>query len=251
MWRLVFTMSLLAGETGFLDRQVTVNGEKRLYQVYVPREYSGEREWPVILFLHGSGESGRNGITQTLIGLPAAIRKNPERFPAIVVMPQALMEKAWMEAGEQDVALAALDATQKEYKTDRARVYLTGLSKGGFGTWHLAARAPERFAAMAPVCGGIVPTKRALERMGKTAAEVPTDAELAKKIGAGMPAWVFHGGADPTVPVEASRTAVAALKELGSGVKYTEYEGVGHNSWDKAYGDAAFAEWLFQQRRER
>jgi len=248
MWRLLFAVALF-GETGFLDRAVTVAGEKHLYQVYVPRDYSADRTWPVILFLHGAGESGANGITQTLSGLPAAIRKFPERFPAIVVMPQSSRKRQWIDAVEQDSALAALDATLKEYRVDGARVYLTGLSKGGYGTWHLAAREPGRFAAIAPICGGIVFPKRVFESLGKAESDFPSNAELAKKIGAGMPVWAFHGGADMTVPPEASRTAVEALKALGSDAKYTEYEGVGHNSWDKAYQDPEFAVWLFGQRR--
>ena len=248
MWRLLFAAGLFA-ETGFLDRAVTVAGEKHLYQIYVPRDYSADRAWPVILFLHGAGESGANGITQTLSGLPAAIRKNPERFPAIVIMPQSSPTRQWVDAVEQNAALAALDAALKEFRVDDSRVYLTGLSKGGFGTWHLAAREPGRFAAIAPICGGIVVPQRWLDRLGKVEADFPSNADLAKKIGAGMPVWAFHGGADATVPPEASRTAVEALRAIGSGVKYTEYEGVGHNSWDKAYGDPEFAVWLFGQRR--
>lgn len=248
MWRLLFAAALF-GETGFLDRAVTVDGEKRLYQIYVPRDYSADRAWPVIVFLHGSGESGVNGITQTLIGLPAAIRKNPERFPAIVVMPQSSPTRQWIDMVEQNGALAALDATAKEFRVDRDRVYLTGLSKGGFGTWHLAAREAGRFAAIAPICGGIVFQKRVLDRLGKAETDFPSNVDLAKKIGAGTPVWAFHGGADAWVPPEASRSAVEALKSIGNGVKYTEYEGVGHNSWDKAYGDPEFSVWLFAQRR--
>ncbi|MFN0104671.1 MAG: prolyl oligopeptidase family serine peptidase [Bryobacteraceae bacterium] len=245
---LLFASALFA-ETGFLDRAVEVNGEKRLYQVYVPREYSPERSWPVILFLHGAGESGANGITQTLIGLPAAIRRNPERFPAIVVMPQSSPQRQWIDPLEQDSALAALDAALKEFRVDADRVYLTGLSKGGYGTWHLAAREAARFAAIAPICGGIVFSKRLLDRLGKAEADFPSNADVAKKLGPSLPVWAFHGGADTTVPPEASRSAVEALKMIGSAVKYTEYEGVGHNSWDEAYGDPEFAVWLFGQKR--
>lgn len=243
------SMAAVFGETGFLDRSVEVNGQTHFYQVYVPRDYAPKRVWPVILFLHGSGESGANGITQTQVGLPGAIRKNPERFPAIVVMPQSSPSRQWIDPAEQAVALATLDAAMKEFETDSGRVYLTGLSKGGYGTWHLAAREPGRFAAIAPICGGVEFSQRLLERLGKTAADFPTNADVAAKLGRGLPIWVFHGGADPTVPPEASRGIVEALKAIRSNVRYTEYEGVGHNSWDKAYGDPAFAEWLFAQKR--
>lgn len=241
--------SVAFAQTGFLDRAVEVAGEQHLYQVYVPRDYTPQRAWPVILFLHGAGQSGANGISQTHIGLPAAIRNTPERFPAIVVMPQSSPQRQWIDSVEQNQALAALAAARKEFRTDPDRIYLTGLSKGGYGTWHLAAREPSLFAAAAPICGGIVFPKRVFERLGKSESDFPSNADLAQKIGPRLPVWAFHGAADTTVPAEASRTAVEALKSIGSKVLYTEYEGVGHNSWDKAYSDSAFAEWLFAQRR--
>ncbi|HEU0124198.1 MAG TPA: prolyl oligopeptidase family serine peptidase [Bryobacteraceae bacterium] len=249
LWAVALTAAALFGETGFLDRAVEVNGQTHFYQVYVPRDYAPTRVWPVILFLHGAGESGANGLTQTQVGLPGAIRKNPERFPAIVVMPQSSPTRQWMDPAEQAVALAALEASRKEFRTDAGRIYLTGLSKGGYGTWHLAAREPNRFAAIAPICGGVVFSKRLLERLGKTEADFPTNADVAQKLGRTLPIWAFHGGADPTVPPEASRSIIEALKAIGSNARYTEYEGVGHNSWDRAYGDPAFAEWLFAQKR--
>jgi predicted peptidase len=239
----------LTAETGFLDREVELDGQKFLYQVYVPRDYTADRAWSAILFLHGSGESGANGITQTLIGLPAAIRRNPERFPAIAVIPQSSPQRQWTDPVEQNQALAALEKSLKEFHVDPDRVYLTGLSKGGYGTWSLAAREPKRFAAVAPICGGAVPSRRTLERTGGKESDFPSNADVAKTLGPALPIWVFHGGADPTVPPEASRNMVEALKAIGSGVKYTEYEGVGHNSWDKAYGDPEFANWLLAQKR--
>jgi predicted peptidase len=239
----------LVAETGFLDREVTVEGQRFLYQVYVPRNYRAERAWPVILFLHGAGQSGSNGVAQTQIGLPAAIRNHPERFPAIVVMPQSSPDRPWTHPVEQNQALAALDRSMKEFHGDPDRVYLTGLSKGGYGSWYLAAREPVRFAAIAPICGGVVPTVRSLERMGLKESDFPTNAEQAKRLGSHLPIWVFHGGADETVPPEKSRQIVEALRAIGSQVKYTEYDGIGHNSWDKAYSDPAFAEWLLAQRR--
>ncbi|MDX1980292.1 MAG: alpha/beta hydrolase-fold protein [Bryobacteraceae bacterium] len=158
-WIILAAAPALFAETGFLDREVSSGGEMFRYQVYVPRDYTADRDWPVILFLHGAGQSGSNGLTQTEIGLPNAIRKNPERFPAIVVMPQSAPARQWTTPVEQDQALAALDKTMKEFRGDPKRVYLTGLSKGGYGTWSLAARAPERFAAIVPICGGVTPSQ--------------------------------------------------------------------------------------------
>lgn len=247
---LLLPLALLSAETGFLNREVTVEGQKFLYQVYVPRDFTAEKAWPVILFLHGAGESGSDGIKQTLIGLPGAIRKNPERFPAIVVMPQSAPQRRWSDKVEQDQALAALEKSIVEFRGDRDRIYLTGLSKGGAGTLHLAYRDPKRFAAVAPVCARLIPSASQLEAAGKKESDYPTYEDAARKFGAELPVWFFHGDADPTVPVESSRKLVEALKAIGSGVRYTEYPGVGHNSWDKAYGEADFVSWLFAQRRK-
>jgi predicted peptidase len=247
-WLMLAAVPALAAETGFLDREVTLAGETHRYQVYVPRDYTADRDWPVIVFLHGAGESGANGLTQTLIGLPAAVRRNPERFPAILVLPQSSPTRQWINPVEQDHVLASLDRTMKEFRSDPRRVYLTGLSKGGYGTWYLAARAPERFAAIVPICGGVTLPQRALERLGAKASDFPSPADIAKKLGS-LPVWAFHGGADATVPPERSREAVEALKAEGGSVKYTEYEGVGHNSWDKAYAEPDLAPWLFAQKR--
>ena len=123
---------------------------------------------------------------------------------------------------------------QKEYKTDAKRVYLTGLSMGGYGTWSLAAAHPEKWAAIAPICGGA------------NAKDVETIAGKVKDI----PCWCFHGDADTAVKVEQSRTLIDALKKAGGTPKYTEYPKVGHNSWDAAYGDKEFFPWLLEQKRK-
>jgi predicted peptidase len=231
-------------ETGFLNRNAGIP-----YSVYVPANYTSQWKWPVILFLHGAGESGTDGIKQTAIGLPQAIRLRPERFPAIVVMPQSVPERPWIDPKWQNLALAALDATMAEFSIDSDRQYLTGLSKGAAGAWYLAMRSQGRFAALAPVCGRIEPSKT-------TSASwegIPTVGfeEAAAKIGPQLPIWVHHGDADPTVPVEQSRKMVAALQKIGSSVRYSEYPGVNHNSWDRAYQDPAFPQWLFTQNRKQ
>src|SRR3970040_622111 len=142
-------------ETGFLDRTVTVSGAPYRYQVYLPAGYaSSTHRWPVVLFLHGAGERGSDGLLQTTVGIASAIRSAPARYPAIVVMPQVPADSLWIGAPAQ-LAVAALDQTLAEFRADPDRAYLTGLSMGGNGTWNLAYRFPERFAAIAPICGFI------------------------------------------------------------------------------------------------
>lgn len=201
------------------------DGESK-YVVFVPHEYKGDKEFPVILFLHGSGSTGEDGEKQAKNGIGKAIRDKNEKFPFIVVMPQA-KTKGWKAQGDNGKrALAILDEVQAAYKTDRKRVYLTGLSMGGFGTWSFAATYPQRWAAIAPICGGGDP---------KTA---PMFKDL--------PCWCFHGDADPTVSVEASRAMIKALKEAGGNPKYSEYPGVNHNSWDRAYADPELYAWFLK-----
>lgn len=232
-------------ETGFLDRTVNCDGVERRYQVYVPRDYDPSVAWPVILFLHGSGERGEDGVRPTQVGLGGALRWNPDRWPAIVVFPQIPWGDAW-SSPSGCVALATLAAAQVEFHTDPERVYLTGVSLGGLGTWQLAYENPEMFAAAVPVCGFVA-------RDGERARFVPDDvddphAEVAGRL-AWLPMWIFHGGADPVVPVEASRHMFEALRAVGAPVEYSELEGVQHNSWDAAYATEKLPRWLFEQRR--
>lgn len=236
-------------ETGFLDRTVSVSGKSYHYQVYVPSDFRSKKSWPVILFLHGAGERGSDGLLQTDVGIGHAIRFDASRFPFVVVMPQCGKEKIWGEPDMQAQALAALDASTKEFHGDRKHVYLTGLSMGGFGTWELAARHPGRFAAIVPICSGVQPEKT-WPQLRVTLIEDPkiTDpfAEVARRIGS-TSVWMFHGDVDPAVPVEQSRHMAEALKAAGADFKYTEYPGVDHFSWDKAYADPELAPWLLSK----
>lgn len=201
----------------------------RAFQVYVPPDHTPERKWPVILFLHGAGEGGLDGLAQTKVGLGPAIRKNPERFPAIAVFPQSPPRMPWRGTSARH-ALDALEQTIEELSGDRDRLYLTGISMGGYGTWYLAMLEPERWAAIAPVCGG--------------AGNVP----LAAQRLAAMPIHVFHGALDDIIPVSESREIVEALRALGSDVRYTEYPRLRHNSWDRAYGEPELMPWMLAQR---
>lgn len=238
-------------ETGFLDRSVTVNGSEYRYVVYVPRGFNSSRSWPVIVALHGGGEYGNDGIKQTAGGLARAIRLNPERFPAIVLFPQARADNTpgWQLEGGK-AALTQLDSALKEFHGDPKRIYLTGLSAGANGSWFLLSRHPERFAAAVIVCGFVSEFK------GKTsgvdypslAPESKTDpfSVIAKKVSS-IPIWIFHGDADQNVSVEESRKMFAALKSIGADVQYTELPGVSHNAWDPAYTRVDVFEWLFKQ----
>jgi predicted peptidase len=240
-------------ETGFLNRSVTVNGSEYRYVVYVPREFSRSKSYPVILALHGGGDYGSDGLKQTVGGLAQAIRLNPERFPAIVVFPQAKADgtPGWQQEGGT-AALAALDKSIKEFRGDARRVYLSGFSAGGNGSWFLASHYPERFAAAVIGCAFVTKfkgIKSGVEYDPIAPPGTPDEyAYVAKRV-SHVPIWIFHGDADRNVSVEESRKMFAALKAIGADVKYTELPGVQHNAWDPAYARAELFEWLLKQKR--
>jgi predicted peptidase len=229
---LLLPAALAADEpkTGFSDRVFKEGDKEHKYVLFVPLDYKGDKEYPVILFLHGAGETGTDGEKQAKVGLGPAIRKNEKDFPFIAVFPQS-QKRTWKaDSDDGKRALAILDQVMKEYKTDPRRVYLTGLSMGGFGTWSIAAAHPEKWAAIVPICGG-------------------GDLSAAEKI-KDIPCWCFHGDADTAVRVDLSRRMIEALKKAGAEPKYTEYPGVGHNSWDKAYATKELYDWLLMQKRK-
>jgi predicted peptidase len=225
-------------KTGFLTRTFTNDdGTTSEYVVFVPHDYDGTKAYPVILFLHGAGETKGGKKMPAEVGIGPAIKKNEKAVGFIVVIPQAESVKTrvggrwYADAPDGKRALAMLDAVQKEYKTDPDRVILTGLSMGGFGTWQMAFAHPDKWAAIVPVCGG-------------------GDPKAAEKI-KHLPCWCFHGDKDPAVKVELSRRMVEALKAAGGAPKYTEYPDVGHNSWDKAYGTPELWTWMAEQKRPK
>ncbi len=236
-------------ETGFLNRRVRINGTEYPYSVYVPRDFDPARSWPIILFLHGSGERGNDGLRPTQVGLGSAIRFEPSRVPAIVVFPQAPLDTRWI--GEPaDAAMAALDAATTEFHGDRDRTVLTGLSMGGYGSIHLALAHPVRFAALVIVCGGLLPhpTTTAVRRSPLIPEGVDPYAFVARSLRV-IPIWLFHGADDPVIPVNEARRLDDELKKAGANVRYTEVSGVGHNAWDRAYGETELWTWLFAQHR--
>lgn len=234
-------------ETGFVDRSITHAGVDYPYQVYLPADYAARDAWPVILFLHGAGERGADGLAQTEVGLGSALRRDPSMYPAIVVFPQA-PEGGWWPVEPAEAAVAALDEVLADFGTDADRVYLTGLSMGGNGSWYVAYEYAEKFAAVVPICGWIARPEEApdwIEAADGTAAI----ARVAERL-RDMPIWAFHGETDGVVPVAGSRLIVDALRELGSDVRYTELPGTGHNVWDPAYRSPGLAAWLLEQTRQ-
>lgn len=230
----------------FVEREVAVDGRRHRYQVFVPARAGGGKA-PVVLFLHGSGERGDDNRSQLAVGLGPHVRKHADRFPAIVVFPQAPADSEWNQLAE--VVFAQLDAATREFDGDPDRTSLTGLSMGGYGTWDLALRQTDRFAALVPVCGGLLhPRRPSMAVTGLDGAADPYTA-VAQRL-RGMPIWIFHGARDESVPVEYSRQLDAALQDAGaSDARYTEFPDAGHNSWDAAYATPELWTWLFAQRR--
>lgn len=249
------------GETGrFVARELGRGAAASRYAVWVP----GDAETvtaplPVVLFLHGAGEVGTDGIAPTTVGLGPVLHGEPEPVPraggapemsradlpasprVLAVFPQSRPGRDWTSRESAGNALAALDAATGEFGGDPARQILTGVSMGGSGAWHLALRERGRWAALAPVCGWLARESVAgepPERLARGPYAAAADA-----LG-GVPTWVFHGDADRIVPVEASRVMVEALREAGRDVRYTEYAGVGHASWRQAYAEPELYRWL-------
>lgn len=223
---------------GFLYKTLAFEGTVYAYCVFVPPTYDPHQAWPAILFLHGSGERGSDGLLQTEVGIGTWLRRDYAHIPALVVLPQCPQNQVWVGQPAR-MALACLEQTAREYHLDAERLYLTGLSLGGQGTWEVATLAPDRFAALMPVCGFVA-------FQGNDAAAVQRVVARVKH----LPIWVFHGDADNAVSVERSREMVTALKAAGADVRYTEYKGQGHNVWDATYRDRDVWKWLFAQRRK-
>lgn len=205
------------------------------YLLFLPKGYdqSQDKRWPLMLFLHGAGERGSDITKVTVHGPPKIVESNPE-FPFILVSPQCPEGEIW----SSEILLGLLDEVTAQLKIDTNRVYLTGLSMGGYGTWDLGLGHPERFAAIVPICGGgqLIsvllapgPKARALKSLG---------------------VWAFHGGKDPIVPTEESQRMVAILKKVGvEDVKLTVYPEARHDSWTQAYDDPKLYEWLLSHDR--
>lgn len=228
----------------FQTRVFEHQGNALPYRILFPEGFQRDKKYPLVIFLHGAGERGTDNSAQLVHGMNDFARpENRAKYPCFVIAPQCPQERRWVEVDwgaakhtmpetpsiPLGVTIALLDTLQKELPVDADRVYVTGLSMGGYGTWDLAQRFPARFAAIAPICGG-------------------GDELQAPRLKL-LPIWAFHGDQDTAVKPERSRNMIAAIKSAGGQPKYTEYPGVAHNSWSQTYADPKFFEWLFAQKR--
>jgi predicted peptidase len=203
------------------------------YLLSLPRGYdaSGPKRWPLILFLHGSGERGNDLQLLRKHGIPRIVEEQ-EDFPFIALSPQCPRDCWWSDHIE---ALGQLiDEVISRHPIDTSRVYLTGLSMGGYGAWHLAMTYPQRFAALVPICGGGVCFTPLADRLGALK-DVPT--------------WVFHGAQDTIVPLHESELMVEMLRTRGGNVRLTVYPDAPHDSWTRTYSDPRLYDWLLSQSR--
>jgi predicted peptidase len=215
------------------------------YLLFTPKDYRSDgKKWPLLLFLHGIGECSNDDLARVKIHGSAHIVDSRPDFPFVVVTPQLPLPPGYDPKAkytpEQIVAFARdawkpeplvqlMDHVKKQLNIDPARVYVTGLSMGGFGTWRLAAEYPNYFAAALPICGGGEP-----EKMAKALRRVPI--------------WAFHGAKDPVVPLAESERMVEAVKRAGGDVKFTVYPEAMHNSWTQTYDNPKVYEWLLEHR---
>ena len=203
--------------------QIPVN-----YLVYLPSDYEADtaKKWPLMLFLHGAGERG-DDLQKVKVHGPPKLIEQGKKFPFIVISPQAPVNEGW----EPQVIIRLLKGIQAKYRVDKERIYLTGLSMGGFGTWAIAKKFPSVFAAVVPICGG-----------GDTA-------ELWKL--RNTPVWCFHGAKDDVVKPEQSYRMVNALKKYNNNIKLTVYPDANHDSWTPTYNNDSLYTWLLQQKKFR
>jgi predicted peptidase len=200
------------------------------YLFFLPKDYYSDinTRWPLILFLHGMGERGANLELVKIHGIPKIIKTQTD-FPFITVSPQCPIEYVWRDDDMQQAVEDILLKIVKNYRVDKTRIYVTGLSMGGYGTWSLAARRPDLFAAAVPICGG----------------GDPATVNVLKN----LPIWVFHGGLDEVVLPKESEKMVRALEKAGGKVRYTLYPEAYHDSWTETYDNTALYDWLLSNRK--
>ena len=214
------------------------------YRLLKPKNYDPQQKYPLIFFMHGAGERGTDNVNQTKHGGKLfSDDANRTKFPSFVVAPQVPNGKLWVNVPWGDdshvqpetpsdvlrVSLELIASLQKEFSIDPKRLYAMGISMGGFGVWDVVTRHPDMFAAAAPICGGADENNASL---------------IAK-----LPVWTFHGDKDGVVKTKRSRNMIEALKKVGSNAKYSEYPGVGHDSWNKAFAEPELLTWLFAQKK--
>jgi len=230
--------SLHAAETGFLQRVYRDSDGEHRYAVYVPPEYepAGSRRWPVVLFLHGAGERGSDGVRPTTVGLGPMIRRRKKSFPFLVVFPQCetlrgRLLTSW-NAGTEDAdrALKILAEVESQFRVDADRRVLTGWSMGGYGAWSLAAADPQQWSAVAPIAGG----------------GSPTEAAKLKDV----PIWAFHGEHDRAVLPAATKRMVTAVRNAGGEARQTIVGEIGHGVWKTAYNHDPLIEWMLNPKHD-
>ncbi|MCO5241499.1 MAG: prolyl oligopeptidase family serine peptidase [Chitinophagaceae bacterium] len=236
------------------ERQLFLQGDDSLpCRILSPIHFSADKKYPLIVFLHGSGERGNDNEAQLKWGGDLFLDSvNREKFPAIVVFPQCPADSSWSVREKSKAADSSIvyrfpmdvpptrplqlvmnfiDTLVNSGIVDPKRIYIGGLSMGGFGTFELLWRKPKQFAAAISICGGGNPAG-------------------AKRYGKHFPIWVFHGTDDSVVPIAQSKSMVNALQEAGAKVKFTEYPGVKHDSWINAFAEPTLLPWLFEQKRK-
>lgn len=221
-------------------------GKSLPYRLMKPEKYDAAKKYPLVLFLHGAGERGNDNDKQLIHGIPQfASAENRAKYPCFLIAPQCSSRRKWVEidwtldshempekpSRPLRQTLEAIAELQKEFSIDPDRLYVTGLSMGGYGTWDVICRHPEMFAAAVPICGGA--DERQAPRIAK------------------LPIWTFHGALDKAVKPERSRKMIDALHKAGGLPGHTEYPDVGHNSWDLAYRDPEMYRWLFSKSRKK
>ena len=217
------------------SRTVRIDTDDFNYQVYIPPNVN-EKKLPVMIFLHGIKERGNGGLVPTTGAAGAVVRHYFAQVPAIVLLPQCRETSYWSNPVMDAMVMRSLWETVEEFGADERRIYLIGVSMGGYGVWHFAAAYPEKFAALVSLCGG-----SSIQTGDRFNA-------LAERVGA-TPARLFHGADDKVVPVGESRRIVEALKANGGNVKYNEYENVGHNVWFSVLAEKDLLPWLLAQKR--
>ncbi len=250
----LFCLQLISQDIPAYDKKSFVDGRDSLpYRILYPLNFKAGKKYPVLVFLHGSGERGRDNIKQLVWGGALfADSMNRKKYPAIVIFPQCPLNDFWALLGNNAVkdslggmkfyttgppprslglVMKMLDSLVSTGIIDTKRIYVGGLSMGGMGTFEILWRKPGFFAAALPVCGAGAPDM------------VPTYAK-------NFPIWIFHGDKDPAVPVGNSRLIVNAHRKAGAKVRYSEYPGVGHDSWNNALAEPDFLKWLFKQKKK-
>lgn len=217
------------------------NSRQMPYRLFVPQGYHKERKYALVVWLHGGAGRGDDNLRQISGGNTAGTRiwttaETQAKYPSLVLAPQCPAGSNWVGPGyrpteELRMVVSLIQRVEKEYSIDRNRIYVAGQSMGGYGTWVLLAEYPDLFAAGLPVCGGGDPSKAHLI--------------------AHTPVWAFHGDDDEMVDVAGSRAMVEAVRKAGGQVRYSEYPGVGHNSWVNAFAEPELPSWVFAQRRNK